>query len=181
MHTNNRHERVTKWILAAGLCVLCGGCDEAEDDGATTAGATDGGTTGATDGTGDGSGESSGTEAGSQDGLEIVGSYVENFASGSGSHEITETTWTQDFDGFVVNLDVLSYDNESDWLVTEDADNPGVFSKIQWTYAGDDLYYCSVVFDATSEQAALDAPPADDSDPANTGCGGFPWSALTPA
>lgn len=210
MRTNTKHILVLFTCLSSStLSVGCG--DDGEDpsntgngttggqtesgpttddsgpttDGPTTTATTTTATTGANT-TGEpttGATDTGNVETGSTGGepLAIIGSYVEQFPEGMGYHEITETSWVQDFGkDFIITLDILQYDNEAHWVVTQDADFPDNFSKLQWTYVADDLYYCSVVFDAMSEQEALDAPLADDSDPANGGCGDFPWSLLMP-
>jgi hypothetical protein len=114
---------------------------------------------------------------GGGDALEIVGDYTDDFG---GTHEITADTWTIDGAGV---FHVLDFDNDTDYLVAQnDADNtysPDLFSRFEWVENGDGLYLCQSVFDAESESAAHDAAGADPDD-LETGCGGFPWSVLTP-
>lgn len=110
-------------------------------------------------------------------GLEIAGAWVDDFG---GTHDISETTWDMAFALFAIT----GYDNDGDWLVARnDAENdfaPGLWSRMDWTHDGTDHWFCQTLFDATSEQAAREVPRADDTDPATGGCGGFPWSMLTP-
>lgn len=123
---------------------------------------------------------------GTERGLEIVGQWVETFpGGGEQTHTITEIDWTtiSEFGTAIHHID--SYDNETDTLIAQaDASNdfnPEAWGKFQWTWDGNgDLWYCQIVFDAATPQDAAAGPDADPSDPANGGCGGFPWSALTP-
>ena len=57
--------------------------------------------------------------------------------------------------------------------------SPCAWSRFDWAYDGDDLYYCQSAYAAESEEAALDSEPADAED-LEKGCSGFPWSQLTP-
>jgi hypothetical protein len=114
---------------------------------------------------------------GGEDALEIIGSYTDDFG---GSHEISTDTWTMDGIGV---FHLSSFDNEAGYVVAQnDADNEynaDQWSRMDWTYDGDDLYFCQPVFDAESEEDAVDAPGADADDLA-TGCGTFAWSQLSP-
>ncbi len=130
--------------------------------------------TGATDSTGEAA-------------LEIAGSWFEDFGDGTGiTHNIDEDSWDQlsDFGDSLFAID--SYDNPGRWVVAlGDANNefnPNLYSKFNWAWDDDSdvLYYCTAVFDAQTVEAAQAAPDADSAD-LMTGCGGFPWSRLSPA
>jgi hypothetical protein len=110
--------------------------------------------------------------------LEIVGSYTDDYGS---THEITADTWTM---GGVGVFEIETWDNAERWLVAHNhVDNefdPDKWSRMDWTFDGDDLYFCQVAFDAESAEQAQAATPADPDDLA-MGCGGtFPWSKLSP-
>lgn len=110
--------------------------------------------------------------------LEITGSYNDNFG---GSHEITQSTWTQDFGGRAVFiLTITSFTNSEDYLVGENED--GTFSRIDWTVFNSDLYFCTTAFaQATADDAeAAGEGVADKTDPSAGGCGIFTWSRLDP-
>jgi hypothetical protein len=146
----------------------------ATDTGATDTGATDTGTgTSATD-------DSTGAMA-----LEIAGEWFEEFAPGDGiAHSIDETRWEQVASFGTAVFHVEGYDNEARMVVARgDAANefnPDLYSRFDWTWDGDDLYYCTAIFDAATPEDALDAPPSDPGE-LEMGCGGFPWSALVPS
>jgi hypothetical protein len=110
-------------------------------------------------------------------GLEIVGSYVDDFG---GDHDITDDTWTMSGVG-VFHID--SYDNEAGFLVAQnDADNdfaPDKWSRMDWTTAGDDLFFCQIAFDAETREDALANEDAD-RDSLAMGCAGFGWTKLAP-
>ena len=54
-------------------------------------------------------------------------------------------------------------------------------SRFDWTLAGATLWYCQTAYAAPTLAEALATAPADASDPEAGGCGGAPWSRLTPA
>lgn len=152
----------------------------ATSTGTGTGTSTDTGTDTGTTGTSDGSSDSS-TGAGA---LEIAGEWLEEFAPGMGvTHTIDEAQWDQtaDFGSSVFHID--AYDNEARYVVAQgDEANEffgGLWSRFDWTWDGEDLYYCTAVYDADTAEDAL-AAPASEPDDLEMGCGGFPWSLLTP-
>jgi hypothetical protein len=154
----------------------------ATSTGTSTATDTGTGTETGTTGTSDGSTASeSSTGAGA---LEIAGEWLEEFAPGMGvTHTIDEMQWDQtaDFGSSVFHID--SYDNEARYVVAQgDEANeffPGLWSRFDWTWDGDALYYCTAVYDADTVEDALAAPASEPGD-LEMGCGGFPWSLLMP-
>ncbi len=117
-------------------------------------------------------------------GLEIAGTWFEEFAPGEGiTHNIDETQWEQLASFGNATFHVDGYDNAERWLVAQgDASNefyPELYSRFDWTWDGDALFYCTAVFDAATGEDAQSAP-ASDPDDLDMGCGGFPWSALLP-
>jgi hypothetical protein len=159
------------------------GSTSATTGSATTGSATTGSTgEGATDtDTESGTDTDTGTSTGA-DALEIEGLYSEPFAE----HDITSALWTIAYEGADPSLfSIVWYDNELDTLIAQNDAmndfNPNLWSKFQWTYAGDALWFCQIVFDAASQLDAESGPDADPSDPGAGGCGMFPWSELTPA
>ena len=89
--------------------------------------------------------------------------------------------WVYDSGFGITTTTILDYSNGDMWVAGEDEGAAGTFYRFDWAYVGETLYYCWVVFDATSLQDAIDAPRADDSDPAKSGCGGmFAWTQMTP-
>jgi hypothetical protein len=111
--------------------------------------------------------------------LDIVGAYVDDFDT---AHEITETTWTQTYPGYDPLTFAISQWGD-DWLVAQNgADNAysaDLWSRFDWVWEGGVLYVCQSAYDAVDEDAAVATPAADGSD-LDAGCGGFPFSALTP-
>ena len=99
---------------------------------------------------------------------------------------ITDSTWTLGFEGStpsVFHISIVS--NPDQYLIAQnDAANqfsPSLWSRFDWTQYQGGLYYCQTAYNAATEQAALDAPAADASNPPASGCGGFAWSKLTPS
>jgi len=134
---------------------------------ATTACGDDGSSTGDETGTG--------TETGGDMGLEIVGTYTDDFG---GMHEISEDTWINGDSTFAI----VEYKNQADWLVAQNGEdnefNPGLWSRFDWAWDGDTLYYCQSVFDGATIEDALEGS-ADATD-LEMGCGSFAWTNLTP-
>jgi hypothetical protein len=112
------------------------------------------------------------------DAIDIAGEYDDGFG-GTVSIE----------DCAIYGSPVSSVDNDEQYFVLQnscdDMFNPGKWSRYEWTWVTGDagepeLYLCTSVYDADSEAEAIAADRADDSDPANDGCSGFPWSKLNP-
>ena len=126
--------------------------------------------------------------------------------AGEPSEEPVETisiegTWSNDSETYVItneslssttvwgdetygpyNYNITQYSNTEMYIIaSSEADENGDFAwnRFDWTMSDDTLFICNIVFDAVTEEDALAATPADSSDPANGGCGGFSWSALT--
>jgi len=122
-------------------------------------------------------GDGGSDEGSGDDMLEIVGSYTDDFDF---SHEITASTWTMGGTGV---FHIERFDNDGDTLVAQnDADNdyaPGLWSRMDWTFDGDDLYFCQFAYEAATQEDAEAADGADRED-LDMGCGGFVWSQLIP-
>jgi hypothetical protein len=113
--------------------------------------------------------------------IDIAGDYIDNFGFPASIGECS-----------IYGNPVTTLSNDDQYVVIqnscEDPFSPGKWSRYDWTwYSGDgsapSLYLCTTVFDAATEADAISAPRADDTDPANGGCGGpdFGWSLLTPS
>ncbi len=114
--------------------------------------------------------------------LSIAGSYTDEFGV---DHTIDELEWVQVSAYGTLSFAVLSFDNAGQALIAQNgssnAFNPDLYSHFDWVEGTDgDLFYCQTAFDAATEEAAENTPRADDSDPANAGCGGFAWTNLEP-
>ena len=145
-----------------------------DDDPSTGSGST----TGDDPSTGGTAGQTTGSSSSGGSALEIIGTYDDNF---DGSHDISMDAWVYDSGFGITTTTILDFDNAQMWVAGEDADATGTFYRFDWAYADDVLYYCWTVFDATSLPDAIDAPRANDSDPATGGCGGmFAWTQMTP-
>lgn len=118
-----------------------------------------------------------GGEEKKQDPLEIVGTYEDGFGY---IHLINATTWDQ---GDMGIFHITKYDNEKDFVIAQNdavkSFNPGKWSRMDWAWSGDDLYFCQIAYDKNS---AAEAEATTDTDPEDisTGCNGNPWTKLTP-
>ncbi len=112
--------------------------------------------------------------------LEIVGVYTDDWGS---THEVTEESWTMTMGEDVSVFHITQWSNDEEFLVAQNdssnAWNPDLWSRFDWTWSQEDLYFCQTEFGAESEEAAVTAAGADRSD-LEAGCGGFAWSRLNP-
>ena len=111
------------------------------------------------------------------DELSIVGTWDDGYG---GTYEITSETITNW--GSVYHI--TQYSNDGMYIIAENDENngynPSLWSRFDWTLdAESNLYLCQTAYDAASEEDALAVEAADATDPVNSGCGGFSWSALT--
>lgn len=116
------------------------------------------------------SGESSGAAS-----LEISGMWVDDFGGG---HVITDTSWATSYGEDVYPYTITAYDNPGRFAIAQ-SDDDDTWSKFEWTFVVDALYFCQSAFGEASAQDAANATDADPTDPAASGCGGFGWSLLT--
>jgi hypothetical protein len=170
--------RTVAMVLA--LCALASapiGCGDDDDESGHEAGDHDKGGSGGKGSAGSSADAGTSKDAGntaSDDELEVAGDWKSDFGD--------QTISLDDWDG----AKVVSFDNDENVAITHTADdaefNPDTYSKLVWTEPSDDgFYYCTVDFGLESQKAAEDTDKvADDSDPANGGCGMFPWTKLEP-
>lgn len=108
--------------------------------------------------------------------LELAGAWDDDFG---GSRDVSSFAW-YDFGTF----DVLRFDNAAGWaLARNGADTffPGAYSRFDWTWVGDEAFYCQSAYAAATLAEAQTAPAPDATDPASGGCGGaFAWTRLNP-
>ena len=111
--------------------------------------------------------------------LEIIGDWASQF----GEETITAEDWNNGF----ATAAIITFDNNNDWVVTQNAEDaefgPNTFSTIFWADAGEgSIYYCTSSFgketQAEAEAENQNAPNSNDA--ANGGCGDFPWTKLDP-
>ena len=112
--------------------------------------------------------------------LAIVGEYEDDYMT---AHIITNETWTQTYPGGMPSIfHIRSVNQDALYLIAENDEtneyNPSLWSRMDWTYNNDELWYCQVTFDAESAELAEASEAPDASDPSASGCGDFPWSKL---
>jgi len=109
--------------------------------------------------------------------LEVRGQWSDNWGT---DWEITEDRWGA--------WTVMSFDNASNVGVVQypadDEYSPNTFSKLAWTDISQTegtWAYCTVNFGKeTAEAAAEDGTAPDANDLEGVGCGGFPWTLMSP-
>lgn len=108
--------------------------------------------------------------------LKIIGKYSDSWG---GAHIISNTVWDQG--GMMGRFNIIHFDNESEFIIAQNDSNnefsADLWSRMDWTYSASELYFCQIVFDAETEQAALEADSADRED-MDGGCNGFGWTKL---
>jgi hypothetical protein len=123
----------------------------------------------------------------SGDGIEIAGTYEDDFDSEVVISDDAWETFPPDSDPWMIH--VVDYDNDQNYAVSQNPDDAdfgaGKYNKEVWTEpdGAGVFYHCTADFGLDTEQEARDAVgTADDSDPASGGCGDgdFPWTKLTP-
>ena len=117
-----------------------------------------------------------------QDPIAIAGQYTDIYGT---THSIDDALWQQQYAGYPPSIfAIIDYNNAEQHVIAQnDAANsyfPGLWSRLDWVEHEGHLYYCQTAYSAASESEAVDTPRGDDSDPAAGGCGGFPWTDLTP-
>jgi hypothetical protein len=114
------------------------------------------------------------------DEIAVAGSFTDEFNT---AHEITSELWTQTFEDDVSTWTTILYGNEAGFVLAingaDNAFNPMDYSRFEWVQTESSTFFCQTVFDGETLTAAMAAPLADNADLA-TGCGGFPWTNLTP-
>lgn len=106
--------------------------------------------------------------------LPIRGAWNDGFYA----HEIDEANWTMGDALF----NIYKYDVDAEYAIAQNDGgneyNPGKWSRLDWTIADGDVYYCQSAYAAESAELA-EAASADAGNLA-AGCGGFSWSELSP-
>ena len=81
--------------------------------------------------------------------------------SWGGEHTITQTSWVSGGASYTIS----QFDNEAQFIIAQNGDdneyNPGLWSRFDWAAVNGDLWYCQLLGDAESEDAALATEAAD--------------------
>lgn len=114
--------------------------------------------------------------------LALAGDYTDQWGT---EHAIDEVTWVQVWPGGYGDAEfaISEWSNAERFVIAENTVGAyfvGAWSRFDWAEAGGHLYYCQTAYDAADEDAARATPAADATDPTSSGCGGFPWTDLTP-
>ncbi|MCO4769470.1 MAG: hypothetical protein KDA24_05520 [Deltaproteobacteria bacterium] len=109
----------------------------------------------------------------------IFGVFDDGFGSGIAVNDEAWLSWSE---FGTSRYDIVSMDEQNQLIIAQNASTngfaPDLWSRFEWTEEQGAGYFCQSVYEGASEQAAIDATPADASDLV-AGCGGFGWSALT--
>lgn len=118
--------------------------------------------------------DDSGTTTPTTTDLELNGTWTTSF---QGTEVITNTAWN--------GATVVEYSNNANIAYTQnpadDQYNPSKFNKLVWTQpSGNTFYYCWLDYGKDSlALAKASTLVADETDPDNSGCGGFGWTKMT--
>ena len=106
--------------------------------------------------------------------IDVMGSYVDNLGN---NHVISSFLWTS---GESISA-ISTSSNEEGWAVAKNDSgntyNPDLWSKFEWYYTTESVYYCQSSIDSADAETAQ-AVMADRTD-LETGCVGFSWNTLT--
>jgi|SRR6478672_1262660 len=107
----------------------------------------------------------------------IVGNYLDNYGY---PQNITSNKW-------IMGDSIFTYcqvKNSKNKLIAQNGSSnpyfPNLYSQFDWTTYENSLWYCQIVYDAPTPQAAASSPPANSTNPTTGGCAQFPWSKLIP-
>ena len=101
--------------------------------------------------------------------------FAGEYSDGWGHHSVSRYSWVMG--GGYRNVTITQASSAEGWMVGQDENG---WSHFDWTEQGGTKYYCESAYWLSSEQEALDATRADPSNPSQSGCGPFAWSAMTP-
>jgi hypothetical protein len=107
--------------------------------------------------------------------VEVIGEWSDSFG---GMPTISATKWDADT--------IVEFDNTKNIAIVQaapdDMFNPNKFSRYVWTDLKDGgFYYCTEVFGKdTAALAKADPATSDATAPDTGGCGGFPWTKMSP-
>lgn len=113
--------------------------------------------------------------------MSLTGQWVDSFGQ---SQSFVDGIWTLDTGEFGIFTGTIeSYSNAEEYFISlnaeDNGDTAGLYSRVDWTWSDGAFFYCQTAFDAADAAAAEAVERADDSDPANAGCGDFAWSELS--
>jgi hypothetical protein len=108
---------------------------------------------------------------------ELAGAWQDNRGL---NHQIDAVAWVT---GSVV-FEIVSFDDDEQLIIARNSDDnpndPGKFSRIDWTTDGGYYWFCQTVGNAESADDASSAPSADADAPSMMGCDGSPWARMIP-
>ena len=109
--------------------------------------------------------------------FELIGEYSDQWGS---SHTVIADEWTQGASRFHIEYFI----NEDNVMIAHNDGvneySAGLWSRFDWVQHEGALYFCQTAYGAATFAEALETERGDDTDPANTGCGGtFGWTKLS--
>lgn len=107
--------------------------------------------------------------------VSFIGSYTDNYG-GEFQFDWTKLTTFSEVAVIKIDPDRASVFTRNP---SHAAYNPSKISRFDFARTSEGLYYCTTVYDAETLAEAEEAPLADASDPANSGCGSFAWTELS--
>jgi hypothetical protein len=177
-----------KWygilITLAAVSAACNGADTSDDNrdsDSSIPGADAGADSGSSDDAGADDGGDAAVETDSEPlpDLEIVGTYVSDWGA---EMTITNTEWLDVSASGTSRFAIELYNNDADFLAAQNsAENdyfPSKWSRFEWTFDADVLYYCQILYEEGDLEAVSGAENLADSADLDAGCGGFSWSKL---
>lgn len=113
---------------------------------------------------------------------ELIGRYADAWG---GSHIISATVWFQPSEWGDTLFHITQFDSVDNFIIAHNDDElafagyEGKWSRFDYVIKDGKIYYCQIVSQAETEEAALAVTTADRTDPATSGCGEYSWTELT--
>lgn len=113
--------------------------------------------------------------------LQITGDWTDQFST---NHTINETNWDMAGAGWSSTFQVLTWNNATQHLIAQNGStnawSADLYSRFDWAgFDGVSFYYCQTAYNAATQADAEAVLRADDTNPATSGCGVFPWTLVT--
>jgi len=111
---------------------------------------------------------------------DIIGDFSETAGTYKSQHSVSATQWLNGKSSYTL---IKGNATGKYFIGLNNADNAwnaSKYSRFDWAKSGTDLYYCQSAYNKATAAEAEAVTTSDSSDPANSGCGGFPWTKLTP-
>ena len=127
------------------------------------------------------------TDGGPDESISIIGTWVNERGE---TNTISDEDWVIDYPALslILTFDIFMHDNDGQYVVLQNPDVSelsesmrGLWSRLDWIWSDDVLYYCWSISDAeTSADTLVDLIVDHDAVDLTSECNERPWSTLSP-